>query len=350
MKVGIIAVNNMCYSPYIFFHTRILETIGIDYDIIIPDRNAGLEQSKEGIHVLPWNAKHSTLLNYVGYAQQVKKLVKRKKYDALVALTANSAAFLAPWLKKHYAGRYVVDIRDYSHENIKPFYWLEKLAIKHSFANVLSSAGFQSFLPKAEYLVCHNLTVLEELDTQFIKAKDRQINIGYVGAIGYVEQCKRLMQLVQKDERFCFSFYGTSGNEQILRQYAEELSCDRIKFYGRYNNQEKAQIIQKVDILFNAYGNGIPLLDYALSNKLYDAMAHRKPIITSPNTYMDEAAGILSFPIDLAKTESLDGLYSWYIDLDSEAANTFAQQQHLRYLQENEAVINELTNRWKKLQ
>ena len=338
MRVGIIAANNTRFSPYIFFYTEILEQIGADYEIVVPDRNPGMDKNQDRIRVLPWKQGQKTFFNYLRYSLSVKKLVAKNRYDALVVLTGNNAAFLGPWLKRKYAGRYIVDIRDYTHENVALYYKREQTAVKNSLLNVLSSERFRSFLPKAEYVVCHNLTVKQVLDTKFDKATERPINIGYVGALSYPSQCKRMMELVRKDSRFCLSFYGTSNLEPMLRAYAETMECDRIHFFGGYTNDEKAEIIQKVDVLFNAYGNGSPLLDCAISNKMYDAMAFKKPIITCPDTYMDELAGPMSFPIDLKNETTLDALYTWYSSLTPEIVDSYAEKMHSRFLEESQVT------------
>ena len=340
MKVGIIAANNTRYSPYIFFYTEILEQIKAEYEIIVPDRNPGMDKDQGNVRVLEWKQGQKTLVSYLLYCQSVKNLVKKNRYDALVVLTGNNAAFLGPWLKRKYAGRYIVDIRDYTHEDISLYYKREQMAVKNSLLNVLSSDKFRSFLPEAEYVVCHNLTVKEILDTKFEKAEGRPVDIGYVGALSYPGQCKRMMALVKEDPRFSLSFYGTSNLEPALRAYAETLDCDRIRFFGGYTNSEKAEIIKKVDVLFNAYGNGCPLLDYAVSNKMYDAMAFKKPIITCPDTYMDELAGPMSYPIDLEKETSLDALYAWYNNLTPEIVDSYADKMHRRFLEESQETSN----------
>lgn len=336
MRVGIIAANNIRYSPYIYFYTDILKKSGIEYELIYPNRN-GLEEVFEGIaHAIPWNRKLPACLNYALYGKAVIKVIRRYKYDALIVLTSVNAAYLALWLKKNYSGRYIVDIRDYSHENIYPYFCLESVAVRNSRMNVISSAKFKEFLPQAEYSVCHNVnqTEAEHSACSFRKA-DVPISIGYVGALSYVEQCKRLMKLIATDERFALDFYGSSLHEPTLKAYAQELRCKRIRFYGAYSSGEKSAIIQKVDILFNAYGNGIPLLDYALSNKLYDALIHKKPILTCPNTYMTEKGGLLAFPIDLMTAKTLEGLYNWYIQIEGQRLEKFANSVLESVLQEN---------------
>lgn len=45
---------------------------------------------------------------------------------------------------------------------------------------------------------------------------------------------------------------------------------------------------KRTDAILNVYGNNTPLLDYALSNKLYYAATLNIPIIVSKGTYMEK--------------------------------------------------------------
>ena len=322
MKAGIIAANNIRYSPYVHFYTEILDRINLSYEIIVPDRN-GLDETDNGaVFMLPWNHKFPTVINYIKYAKHVKQRLKEKKYDVIIVLTGINAAFLGLWLSRKYNKRYIVDIRDYSHENIYPYYLLEKAALDHSLLNIISSRKFMTFLPESRYLVCHNYDDKTYVKAHFERGQD-PIRIGYVGALLYAEQCIRLMKLVANDARFTMEFYGTSDQEPVLKEKAEEIQCSRIRFHGGYKPEEKAGIIQQVDILFNAYGNGTPLLDCALSNKLYDSMVYKKPILTCAGTYMTEMAGPLAFPIDLTDGNALNRLYDWYYMIDGKHADEY---------------------------
>ncbi len=337
MRAGIVAANNIRYSPYIHFYTRIFKKLDAAYELIIPDRNGLKESFDAPLHILPWKAGLPTVVNYFLYAGAVKKILARENYDLIVVLTGNNTAFLGPWLKRHYRQKYIIDIRDYSHENLPPYYLLEKAAIDHSLLNVISSAKFTGFLPPSEYTVCHNCTEGMQQVSSFIRGRE-PIRIGYVGGLSYVEQCTRLMKLVAGDQRFLFEFYGTSDLEEAMRASAEAFHCERIIFHGGYLPEEKGAILQKVDILFNAYGNGCALLDCALSNKLYDAYAYTKPILTSPGTYMSEMAGLLAFELDFDKPDIMDQLYSWYMQTDPEELTVFAEQKLRDVMRENEGT------------
>lgn len=130
-------------------------------------------------------------------------------------------------------------------------------------------------------------------------------------------------------------FFGTSTKEEQMRRAIDGFDCERIIFHGAYSAAEKESILQKVDILFNAYGNGIPLLDYALSNKLYDSLIYKKPILTCPGTYMTEMAGPFAYPIDLSRETSLDALYNWYMKVDGSKAVGYAENRMASIVLEN---------------
>lgn len=335
MRACIIAANNIRYSPYIFFYTKILDSIGVQYELIVPNRNGIQEEFEKPLHVLPWDQNRGTLQNYITYTNRVKKKLHKGNFDITIVLTGVIAAFLGLWLKRNYSGRYIVDIRDYSHENIYPYFFLEKKAVENSLMNVISSQRFTAFLPKAQYYVCHNTNVDTSVEKHFFQRAEEPVRIGYVGSLFYAEQCKKLMQLVSKDKRFRFDFYGTSDQESILKEAANELQTDRIAFHGAYEPKQKGEIIRKVDILFNAYGNGCQLLDCALSNKLYDALIYRKPILTSPDTYMTEMAGPLAFPIDMSDDKALEKLYNWYQKIDGQEADSYAARMLDNIVKEN---------------
>ena len=348
MRVGIVAANNIRYSPYIFFYTEILKKIDVEYELIIADRYGLKESFDSVVHVLPWDHRQKTIVNYLKYTSKVKSIIRKQRYDALIILTSVNAAFLGMWLKRHYKGRYIVDIRDYSHENIYPYYYLEKVAVQNSLMNVISSRKFMDFLPKSEYSVCHNYGD-RDIGAARIRCHKDQISIGYVGGLSYVDQCRKLMKLVAKDERFLFDFYGTSTKEALVREAAEEIGCDRIVFHGAYTAQEKERILDKVDILFNVYGSGVPLLDCALSNKLYDSLQRCKPILVSCGTFMEEMSGLLGFPIDLDHETNLEGLWKWYQSLDWIALERYADSMLRSIAKENLETQSLLCTRLQKL-
>lgn len=347
-RIGIIAANNIRVSPYVYFYTDLLDENKIEYEIIYPQRGDIADNVKVTTHVIEWDAKKRDIQNYLHFRNRVIQLLTKEKYDKIVVLTTINAVLFGTWLKKHYKDRYIIDIRDFTHEDNKLYFMIEQSAIKHSLLNVISSAKFKSFLPENEYTECFNVnTQLENNSSVFHKKRSGQLIIGYVGTLTYVEQCKALMRLVKNDERFCFHFYGSSKNEQQLRDYAVTLGCDRICFFGAYQPEEKNIIIKQVDILFNVYGNHSPMLTCALSNKLTDAAVNKKAVLNSPGTFMHEKLGCCSFAMDLKSTENLDSLYNWYQEIEEDEADACLDRLIVEIgetnIQARKTILNALT-------
>lgn len=333
--VGIIAANNLRFSPYIFYYTRLLDEIEIDYEVIFPNRNPEMIEPFNAKTIpIEWNKKRHSLMNYFFYSKKVKK-ISDKKYDFLIVLTTTNAVFCSLWLRKKYREKYIVDIRDYTYEYNSIFYKLEKKVLEKSKYNVISSEKFKLFLPESKYLICHNINTPLQKSIHSFKKKEGKIIVGYIGAISYEKQCKRFIDLVNSDERFEFHLYGTGISEAALRKYAKAYCNNRIIFFGKYNNCDKDKIIQNVDILFNVYGNGRPLVDYALSNKLYDALYYHKPLITSPCTYMEEMGGYMAFSLNLDKDNNLQKLWDWYHKLDNKIFDKYADTLYEKVMQQN---------------
>ena len=326
MKTAIIAFNNLYKSPYVNIYTDFCRANGIEYEVVYPNRD-GVQETVDFSSVpVDWDRSKHKMINFLHFRKVVISYLKEKRPDFVVVLTTMPAVLLSGYLVRHYKGRYLIDIRDYTYESVRPYFILEHYAIKHAAMNVISSPGFRKFLPVAQYCLCQNINAAyAEGGGAFRCEPEKGITIGYVGSIAYKKQCMRLIHLVEQDPRFRFYLYGGEGADTQISDYLSAHPCDRIKMFGPYQPAEKVRIMSGVDILFNAYGFGSKLLDYALSNKLYDSFYMRIPLLTSPNTAMSEEAGTFSFDLDLENETSLDGLYDWYCAIDGKVFDEYSQ-------------------------
>ena len=339
MEIGIIAANSLRLSPYAFFYSGIMDELGMDYEFVVPERNSAFsetEKSNERVRSIPWdNGKHS-FLNYCLYSGKVKRICN-ELYDCIIVLTSTNAVFFAPWITRKFRKKYIIDVRDFTYENNYLFRKIENIVFNNSALNVISSPKFETFLPKGDYYVTHNITTPTEVSPEKFKKNTQHIIIGYVGSVGYAKQCKKLLELVNADSRFSFFFFGSGPDESELVNYVADRQMDkeRIKFFGAYTSEQKGEIVQKIDLLFNCYGNGNRLLECALSNKLYDGLYYHKPILNSPSTFMDEIGGKLSFVIDFNKIDNLDELWHWYQDLDKDEIDEFASNLYKELVEQS---------------
>lgn len=344
MKVAIIAFNNLNKSPYVNIYADFCKSNNMEYEIVYSNRENIQEKASGLLRPLSWDAAKSKLWNFLKFRKAVIRYLKNEKPDFVIVLTTMPAVLLSDYLCRHYKGRYLVDIRDYTYENVLPYFILEKCALSNSAMNVISSPGFKKFLPKEEFFLCQNINELyaEGRGGVFEPHSKKVITIGYVGTIAYKQQCMKLIHLVEKDECFRFYFYGDEGEDTQISDYLSKHPCDRIKAFGRYQPTEKVRIMKEIDILFNAYGYGRKLLDYALSNKLYDSFYMRIPLLTSPHTAMSNEAGAFSYDIDFDVETSLDNLFEWYYKIDPVAFENYSSEYLKQVFQAQEVFYENL--------
>ncbi len=341
MIVGIIAFNNIKYCPYIKPYTHILDEMNIKYNIIYFDRD-GVDEKDDVLIPVSWNKEKSKIYNFLIFSQIVKRIIKNINYDKLIVLTTVPGILLFPVLLGKYIHNYLIDIRDYTFEKYFLFRFLEKLLIKNAKVRVISAPGFRKFLPDSNYVMCHNTTYDFSIKNKLVKS-DNLIVIGYIGSISYANQCKVLIDLVKNDTRFCFYFYGNDVTGNTITNMISEANCDRIKYFGAYEPKDKDKLIQSVDILFNAYGNNEDKLIYAISNKFYDSIFYKKPMITSPNTDMSLLLDVFSYDID-SNTKSLDEVYAWYQGINDEKMDDLTEKWSERITTEQSSFVNAIKN------
>lgn len=344
MKVAIIAFSNLKFSPYILPYVKVLKGVNAEIELIYPNRSNIDEKFDDGKLIsVNWNPSKSKVVNFLSFRNAVIKQLSAVKYDFVIVLTTFPAVLLGGFLGRKYKNRYLVDVRDFTYENNKIFYHLEKKALKNAALRVISADGFKNFLPKGEYLFCPNISATYAAGENHCALNpDTPITISYVGTIAYKEQCRKLIDLVISDNRFAFYFYGNEIGDDTMKQYVDSLDCDRIKYFGEYKPEEKPNILEQTDILFNVYGNDRPLLKYALSNKLYDSMYYKKPLLVSPDTDMKKETREFSFAIDLDEAKDLNAAYDWYKKIDVNEFEKYADAYLANIFEQNEFFEIEL--------
>ena len=351
MKTAIVAFNNIKFSPYVFPYVNYLKSIDADVDLIYADRG-GFKEHIDGVNLRPtaWNGNVHKALNFISFRNTVKKILKSEEYDFVFVLTTFPAVLLSGYLASEYKDRYLVDIRDFTYESNKVYYRAECKALKNAAMRVISSSGFKCFLPDCEYTVCHNVvSEYSEGAKLFERGTGKRLTIGYVGTIAYAENCIKMIDIVRKDERLEFHFHGNENGCRV-KEYIKSIGCDRIKYFGEYKPSEKGCIIESVDLLFNVYGNGRQLLERALSNKLYDSMYYKKPLLVSPKTDMHRETQPFSFAVDFGEGTA-DRLCDWYDNINGDEFNKFADNFLKKTFSENDVFKNRLdltVKRWIK--
>lgn len=301
MKVAIITADlfHENKAPYIKYYRDFFEENNIGYDIIYWNRNSKkIINSKDNLYCFNYFSPEQSnyivkLYSYWRFSSYVVNIIKDKKYNFITVHTIVNAMFLKRILLKKYKNRYIFDIRDYS--PIVPFskYLLRKLIDKSSFT-VISSLGFQTWLPKSnKYIMGHNVSkklVLDALTLDVHNFKKIDANSISILTIGNFRDYLFNVNLIPKfasKANYSLHYYG-GGNIKIkLEQYIEKSKFQNVFFYGTYNKNDENKIVQMYDFINILMPSNI-LESSLTSNRFYLSILNRKPLIVNKESFQSE--------------------------------------------------------------
>ena len=306
--------DNLDVTPYF---SRYRECIDSPYDLIYWDRtgtdspsNAGAQNSfcfshkvEPGSRIVQYSQLAS---GYLGFANFVKKQLRAGNYQRIVFLTGNSAAIVAGEISFKYRGRYIVDVRDYFLEELLPYFVREKRALDSAGLCIVSSPAYQNFLKRSDFYVLHNdsganVDSWREAYTPWDGS--RPLVLASIGTSKNPTLDRQLIAFFANDERFELRFIGR-GNE-VLQSYVDELGATNVKIEGAFPASRTEELYTDVDVLLNVYGNHHPHFDHALSNKLYLAARLGRPILVSPDTYMEQLSDMYDLGLAFRQTANM---------------------------------------------
>ena len=293
-KICFISLGNIYLCPYI---SKYISLIECDYDVIYWDRHRVEEDiNAKQVYAFRYEMdegknKLNKLIGYLKFRRYAFYIINKNDYDGVILLHTSGGILLHSILKRRYKDKYIVDIRDYTMENNPLFFIMEKSLIDNSALAVISSKGYESFLPLHNYVLVHNDSFIDENIISKFEIKDKKkdrIVISYIGLIRFHDQNKRVILKFKNDSRFILRFIGKDA--YALKEFCEKNQVDNVELIGRFTPEKTLEYYYETDIIYNLYGNKTPLLDYALSNKLYYAAKLKMPILVCPATYIEEVS------------------------------------------------------------
>lgn len=324
-RIAVVLGANLRWTPFFYRYEKLLNMYSIPFDLILWDREQIEKDERDNL--IKYTCADATnnhdpwkIFKFIKFSLFVKKTIRRNKYSKVLFLGTYACmpALIALFLKRNYKNKYWIDIRDITYELIKPFYVLEKIAIKYAAFTALSSRGFMSYLPSNDYLFIHNIDpTIDQAFEKFNRINDceNRIRISYIGNIGFFNEIKRFLCIFGNDKRYLLGFYG-KGSEKVL-EYCKECKILNVEFHGAFKREETVEYYRKTDVVYNVYGNSSANLQAALSNKLYYALKFHLPMIVSENTYMSEICNTYKFGIDFQEESNFaDRFYEWYKSFD----------------------------------
>jgi len=306
MKVLFLLADNVYLTPYLRFYTSIFDYFKDDYKIVYWDKNKNEIFDNESYirFVHGGKSKVEKINGYLKYREFILNICKNEKFDLLVPLHSIVSFVLFDLFIKNYKKKYIYDIRDYSYESFILFRFAEKYLVKKSLINIISSEGYKEFLPKAEYFVLHNIP--NNVFSNYREMENRNkkvIQISYIGLIRFMKQNEKIIRFFKNDNRFHLNFIGT--NAEKLSEFCNKNNVKNVSLVGTFDPKDTLKFYDETDIIMNLYGNNTPLLDYALSNKLYYSAMLYKPILVCEDTYMEYVSSKYNFGFTL-KMQSED--------------------------------------------
>ena len=338
MKVGLILPGTIWYAPYVRIYTRILDESNTEYQIISWNRDG--KDSKEGIqydeniHVENYSAPFSAYRRYVAF---IKKVVKKNGFDRLIVFGPQMTCLLSTFLMRKFKGKFIIDYRDLSIEQKPGFRQLYALMTKLSYANVVSSPGFIRCLPKRNYYLSHNFDV--DAARKNIGSRDtagfgssKSIDILTIGGIRDFSSNVEVVKALANDKNFSVRFVGSGGGATLLASYVEEHDIKNVSFKGFYQKHEEAGYVQSSTFL-NIFYPRVITHDTALSNRFYNSLIYRKPMIVTKNTMQGDYAEKYNIGVALAECSNLKN-----------ALKDFMNQDYNAYAERCDSLLQEFLN------
>lgn len=319
-KIALVVPNNLWVCPYVSIYKRAFDKLGVAYEVISWNRAGKAEEGIQYNRAEKSRNRIGIMWSYYKFACFVKKILNKGGYDKVVVFSPQLAIFLADYLKKQYKGHYIVDYRDLSIEQKKPFWRVFKKVLSSSYSNVVSSPGFLNYLPKGyDYVISHNFNfeiITDRLDSKKYEGKD--IRILTIGALR-TDMNIEVMDALGNEPGFYLYFVGKGISAAYLEEYAKGKNYNNVVFTGYYQKEDEPAIYEK-NTLVNIVYPLIPSHISALSNRFYNSLIYKRPMIVTRNTIQGDYAAKFGVGLVVDNCDYLTGDICKYLkELDFDA-------------------------------
>lgn len=297
MKIALVLPGSIWYAPYVRNYTHILDEEKVEYGIISWNREG--DDKPEGFQYNERCQKgHGSagFSAYKGYIKFIKQTIKEQGFNRIIVFGPQMTCLLSTYLLLHFRNRYMIDYRDLSIEQKPGFKQLFALMLKFSCANVISSPGFKRCLPRRDYYLSHNFderAVREALENKSSETSfniENDIDILTIGAIRDFSSNIEVTKAIANQDGFTLRFVGRGqGTVEKLQAYCDEVKASNVSFIGGYNKPEEAGYV-KTSTFMNIFYPRIITHDTALSNRFYNSLIYRKPMIVTKDTIQGDYA------------------------------------------------------------
>jgi len=322
LKFCVITYDEYINIPYVQKYEKIFKENGIAHDIILWDRTGnGSEVSPYATNNYIFKSKTnasklSKIVPFIKWRCFTKEILRNNTYDGLIVCTTTPGVILTDILTKHYRGKFILDIRDYTHEHISFFKKIAQKNIRAAGLVTISSEGFKRWLPDdISPVVTHNISNTESAETLVPNFdKSGPLTIGFVGGVRYFEENKKLIDGFANNSKFKLLYIGKHHPGGNLKEYCEAKLIENVEFRPRFDNSQKPSIYKQIDFINSVYGAESEETRSLLPNRLYDCILFKKPIIVSMGTYLESVVDEYNLGIAIdTKRGNLPGQLGEYV-------------------------------------
>ena len=348
--VALIFCGDLKYCPYIKRYIDRLELHEVDYSVYFWNRGGFSLDLPANYQYYDYpsdlsKGKMGKLVDFFKFRKWLYAKLDSDKPDKIVALSTLVGVLMG---KKLYRNNipYVFDIRDYSFEHIAPFAYIERKVIENSAFTAISSKGYNSFLPKCNYVVAHNFNRNDITGTKHFVRHEGKITFVWNGVVRYFEFQKQYLDALKNDPRFEIIFHGDGPELDLYEKYCKEEGFTNIVFTGSYNNDKKEELLRNAGILNNCYGstrNAGNRVKYAVSNRFYDGMIYHIPQLVETAGFKSEWAKETGIGISIpADKYFADKLFEYYKNIDSKEFDKACNNALEQVIMEDDEYISKI--------
>jgi hypothetical protein len=306
----------------------------VKYDILYPDKKGFKEPAKYVFDVRTEDrvGNLNKMIYYYRFSRFLKKAIKKEKYDKLIVFGQQVAVFLCDFLSKEYKGRFIMDYRDLGLD--QRFKSAFKKILDSCEHIVISSPGFKKYLPERDdYVLSHNFDIdilkqalCDRRDEPYqLTRQNGKITVLTIGSIRDYAQNSAVIESLGNNEKFHLVFAGQGYAVSDLEKFASDRHFSNIVFTGFYKKSEEPDIIKNSTYL-NIFYPRKATHETAISNRFYNSLFFRKPMITTTGTIQGDLTEKYGLGITIADTSNLKEKLQQYFDSFDSVA--FEQQRN----------------------
>lgn len=366
MKVLILSVSDKRHMPMIAPFIDYLEKNAIQYDIIRSNRyetqkgdlmmtshRLGKTYEVNMTMDISKSRKIDKLIPFLKFRRIAKKIIRKEKYNYIIAWNENTIALFADILSFKYAGNCCLNIRDVYQEQFLLSILID-FAIKRCHFATAPSPEFKA--KHQEKFIClynRDTRILEQWSFRSsFREIEKPIRIVHLGFYSKVKKgADELAELFGNDSRFELFFIG-KGFETEYKSFVEDKGYRNIHVEGAFPYEDTIKYLQQADIInsyYNMFNQASLRISFGIKHS-YTPMLHLPGLADE-----DTCWGRMSKPYGLAylvnnnNISTLpDDLYDWYRNLDFAEFNRQCDEFN-RLIDETQLkLIEELKNRVRK--